>query len=356
MEKPDQVCKGFNFPANSHRDSTVSLRIQNHDWLVQRSSISSNRNGYTRTNGEPLLLKFQRPESSENVLCHLIIFLSNDVYTCQRVDKRFFFPKGEKMIEVGFLECNYTYSSFSLFGVVSVSFPDSCKTDDKKSNVGSTSSSDVISSQLSKDFAHLLDSDVSSDYVLRCAGEEFHVHKCILAARSSVFAAMFRFYAEAEETMTQVETMSDVTQKKAKDCTKETSTASNQAEDIVDMKPEILKKMLKYIYSGQIDELTSTEAGDLLYAADKYQLDLLKKICVNKLKSTLSASNVLDILVIGDLHDESLKAHAMNFICEYPSLSELKKMDQWKSLQTINPAMVIEVLTSVVGYLQDSKK
>ncbi|KAG8201251.1 hypothetical protein JTE90_019889 [Oedothorax gibbosus] len=207
---------------------------------------------------------------------------------------------------------------------------DSCKTD-KKSEVCGDSSKVVsakASSQLSEDFNNLMVSDVLTDIVLKCAGEELHVHKCILAARSPVFAAMFR---------------------------NDMNEAQSNSVDITDIDSEILRKVVRYIYSGQIYNFTDAMAEDLLYAADKYQLDLLKEICIENMKWTLSMDNVIDVLVIGELHDQNLKDYVMDWICKYPVFSELKKMDKWKMLEKSYPTLAIEVVTTVVEYLQNFK-
>ena len=47
---------------------------------------------------------------------------------------------------------------------------------------------------------------------------------------------------------------------------------------IEDLDIDTLQEMLKYIYAGTIDKL-STRSGRLLEAAEKYQLPELKRIC-----------------------------------------------------------------------------
>ena len=50
------------------------------------------------------------------------------------------------------------------------------------------------------------------------------------------------------------------------------------AKKIEDLDIDTLQEMLKYIYAGTIDKL-STRSGRLLEAAEKYQLPELKRIC-----------------------------------------------------------------------------
>lgn len=99
--------------------------------------------------------------------------------------------------------------------------------------------------------------------------------------------------------------------------------------------------------------MTEIVAGDVLYAADKYQLKELKLICIKKLKSSMTVNNVFHILVLGNLHDESLKSHAKEFICKYHKFSELAKTEEWIKLEQEHPELAVEVLKSVVIYAQN---
>ena len=95
---------------------------------------------------------------------------------------------------------------------------------------------------LSTDLNELLENGNFSDFTLIVGDQRFPVHKSMLAARSPVFAAMFGHH-EMEE--------------------------SKQGEaTIKDLEPEVLKEMLKYIYTGKVTQLESM-ADELLAAADK---------------------------------------------------------------------------------------
>lgn len=99
----------------------------------------------------------------------------------------------------------------------------------------------VPDSSLVEDFGDLLLSGQSADVILICGGEEFKAHKLILSTRSKVFAAMFN-HEMKEKNHSHVE--------------------------IVDMDKEVLREMLKFIYtdkSTNLDKMTNS----LLSAADK---------------------------------------------------------------------------------------
>ena len=48
--------------------------------------------------------------------------------------------------------------------------------------------------------------------------------------------------------------------------------------DIIDLDPDVLAEMLHFIYTGKTPKLDDL-AGDLLGAADRYQIDKLKAAC-----------------------------------------------------------------------------
>ncbi|KAG8200572.1 hypothetical protein JTE90_000644 [Oedothorax gibbosus] len=180
-------------------------------------------------------------------------------------------------------------------------------------------------SQLSENYGNLMDNDDLKDFVLKCAGEEIRVHKCILAARSPVFATMFK---------------SDMAE------------AQVNSVDIVDVEPGILRKLLKFTYSGQIDDFTNKEAGDLLYAANKYQLDILKEECIQNLKQNLSDKNVFDAIKFGDMFDQGLKDRAIDFVVKHGSFAQLRETEGWKSLHAANPTLAMEITTAIVDHMQ----
>ncbi|KAG8173656.1 hypothetical protein JTE90_010542 [Oedothorax gibbosus] len=79
------------------------------------------------------------------------------------------------------------------------------------------------------DLQHLYNSKIFSDLTLKVGDEEFKAHKNILCARSSVFNTMLNY--EMEEKLT--------------NCVK-----------ITDFDPPTVRKMLNYIYCGQVEDLT----------------------------------------------------------------------------------------------------
>lgn len=89
---------------------------------------------------------------------------------------------------------------------------------------------------------HMLESGKSSDFTLVIGDTNFAVHKLLLSTHSPVFAAMFEYDDTREMQKGRVE--------------------------ISDIEPEVMKAMLKNIYSGKIEVLHHC-AIELMVAADK---------------------------------------------------------------------------------------
>ncbi|GIY28616.1 speckle-type POZ protein-like B [Caerostris darwini] len=113
--------------------------------------------------------------------------------------------------------------------------------------------------ELSNNFKRLLNPEVSyfSDVSFICGSVTIPAHKSILSARSPIFADVFT--AQMKENI------------------------ENKVH-ITDMEVPILRAMLVHIYTGKTEDLSIESSGDLLVAADKYQLEDLKRVCCNFLK------------------------------------------------------------------------
>ena len=88
---------------------------------------------------------------------------------------------------------------------------------------------------------------------------------------------------------------------------------------IDDFKAEVISEMLNFIYTGSISsqDTISEIATELLAAADKYQLDLLKNICEEILCSILELTNCVEYLVFGDMYQTfKLRRRAMEVAVE----------------------------------------
>ncbi|XP_065306772.1 speckle-type POZ protein isoform X3 [Dermacentor albipictus] len=173
--------------------------------------------------------------------------------------------------------------------------------------------------RLSDDFGHLFESQKFSDVILSVNGREFYAHKAILAARSPVFAAMFEHEMEEKK--------------------------QNRVE-ITDMDHEVLREMLRFIYTGRAPNLDKM-ADDLLAAADKYALERLKVMCEEALCSNLSVETAAEVLILADMHSaDQLKAHAIDFI-NTRHATDVMETAGWKTMIHRQPHLIAEAFRAL---------
>ncbi|KAG5676305.1 hypothetical protein PVAND_006152 [Polypedilum vanderplanki] len=124
----------------------------------------------------------------------------------------------------------------------------------------------------------LFNSIENSDFTcISSDGKEFPVHSNILAAQSPVFDKMFN--ADMSETKTKTVKIDDID-------------------------GDTFLEFLRFIYTGQVENLKDI-ASSLIYAADKYEIIKLKKICTESLMKNLSIKNASETLILADRFNEN---------------------------------------------------
>ena len=160
-----------------------------------------------------------------------------------------------------------------------------------------------------------------SDFTLAVGEEKFQVHKLILSIRSPVFRRMM------ESPMLE---------------------NANSEVEISDFKPEVVKEMIHYMYTGQAPNLNKMVAP-LLDIADKYKLLRLKELCGEALARDLDVENAIATLILAELHNVSrLKVISMNFIEVH--ISAVAKTPHWSVLKTQESGLYIEFLESLARH------
>ncbi|KAK6942058.1 BTB/POZ domain, partial [Dillenia turbinata] len=193
----------------------------------------------------------------------------------------------------------------------------------------------VPESDIGVHFGMLLENEDGSDVVFDVAGEKFHAHKLVLAARSPVFEAEFLV-----------------------------GKGENDHEVIVtDMEP---KALLHFIYRDSLiedEELSAssssclssdseTLAEKLLAAADKYGLARLRLMCESLLCKDISVNSVAEILALADrYHAMDLKAVCLKFAAE--NLVAVMRSDGFEFLKENCPLLQSELLKTVAGCEED---
>lgn len=169
--------------------------------------------------------------------------------------------------------------------------------------------------QLIQDYQKLLRDNLYSDFIIKVGAREIKVHRAILAARSSVFAAMLAH---------------------------DTEEAKNNYMEIKDLEFDVVLEMLSFIYSGRCPRLSELGA-ELLIAADKYSLADLKLHCEKALMGALSIDNSCEFLILSDIHSASkLREKAVEFILAHSFT--ITNTQGWGMMLQEHPALVTEVV------------
>lgn len=138
-------------------------------------------------------------------------------------------------------------------------------------------------------FEKLLSSGRFSDVAITVDGKSFKVHKAFLA-QSSVFSAMFQHDLKEQNTGEIV---------------------------LTDFRAEVIREMLKFIYTGRTAKVAEW-ADELLAAADKYDLQDLKRQCEKELCSSLLKENAAHRFHLAEQHSaELLKEKALRFMYDH---------------------------------------
>lgn len=84
---------------------------------------------------------------------------------------------------------------------------------------------------------------------------------------------------------------------------------------IKDVKSEVLNELFQFIYTGKVDP-TDKLCGDLLEAAQKYNIQGLKELCEERMSNYLSKNNVMSYLTLAVTNNaQKLKSAAIEYIC-----------------------------------------
>lgn len=193
----------------------------------------------------------------------------------------------------------------------------------------------VPESDIGAHFGMLLDNMEGSDIIFNVAGEKFHAHKLVLAARSPAFRSEFFDKMVGDE----------------------------QEVSVADMEPKVFKAMLHFVYrdalpedesvaSGSCSPISETLTAKLLAAADKYDLGRLRRVCESRLCQDISVNSVSRALALADrYHATELKAVCLRFAAE--NLAAVMRSDGFEYLKENFPSLQSELLKTVAGCEED---
>ncbi|KAM0883856.1 hypothetical protein ACQ4PT_031376 [Festuca glaucescens] len=176
---------------------------------------------------------------------------------------------------------------------------------------------------LRRHLGELLETEKGADVVFEVGGETVAAHRCVLAARSSVFSA--ELFGPMKE-----------------------GNASGVVH-IEDIDAEVFKALLNFAYTGSLPEMQKEDEDvtyqHLLVAADRYNMERLKLICEGKLCEYIDVGTVATILALADQHHcEGLKKACFDFLGSPPNLKAVVTTDGFKHLSKSCPSLMIEIV------------
>lgn len=138
------------------------------------------------------------------------------------------------------------------------------------------------------------------DFTLIIQGQSFRAHKLVLAARSKVFAELFRSDKELKHFQ------------------------------VNDISPRIFKTLLDFIYNDQIPP-KDVSLIDVYAAAENFQIDALKVLASKELEHQINDKNVFEIFVMSsEFKNDDLKHEAFQKIQSMFPYEKIQKNDMKK--------------------------
>ncbi|KQK01195.1 hypothetical protein BRADI_3g54375v3 [Brachypodium distachyon] len=176
---------------------------------------------------------------------------------------------------------------------------------------------------LGRHLGNLLETEKGADVVFEVGGKSFAAHRCVLAARSSVFAA------ELFGPM------------------KEGNTALGVVR-IQDMEAEVFKALLHFAYTGSLLEMPKEDENmacqHLLVAADRYGMERLKLMCEQKLCELIDVGTVANVLALAEQHHcAGLKKACFGLLASPKNMKAVVATDGFKHLSRSCPSLMVEL-------------
>ena len=147
----------------------------------------------------------------------------------------------------------------------------------------------------------LLEDPDHSDAIILAGKKTFHVHKAILASRSSWFRAVFKDIMKDQRENETIALPDDY---------------------------DVVQELLRFIYTTKVKDIKKV-ADRLFAAAHLYQLDDLKRMCSDVMSANLNVGNVEAILDLANIYlDVDLEERALAFQTRHGRHLDSVEMEQ----------------------------
>lgn len=213
---------------------------------------------------------------------------------------------------------------------------------------------------LVKDMSRLLQTPELADVCFRVEGKPVYANRAILAIRSEYFRVMLcggmresqydgrQLQLQRSPSLNQMDT--EGTSPSHEDGThldEDHSHGNMGVIDLPDVSIPVFMKVLEYLYTDSIQDISLDLGIQLLIASELFMLDRLKSLCEDLIRRDIDVNNVLGILVASHRHNATcLKGMALDFVLRHlndptimTGLSELRQ----------EPDLLLEIIKRNAG-------
>lgn len=210
-----------------------------------------------------------------------------------------------------------------------------------------------------KDLTRLLQTPELADVCFRVDGHKIYANRAILAIRSEYFRVMLcGGMRESQPNARRLHRSLSASHMDTEGTGEDTDvdidgdhSHSNIGEiDLPDVSHAVFLKVLEYLYTDSIQEVSLDLGIQLLIASEQFMLDRLKSLCEDLIRRDIDVNNVLSILVASHRHNATcLKGMALDFVLRHlndptimTGLSELRQ----------EPDLLLEIIKRNAGTQQ----
>ena len=161
----------------------------------------------------------------------------------------------------------------------------------------------IPSSNYTNDMLKLINNAELSDVTFLVEGKEVYANRAILAGRSEYFHTLLFSGNMKESIQTHVEAVSGV------------PLHERLPIEIQDVSFDVFIKLLEYIYTDSLKNISLETGIQLLVTSEKFLLDRLKAMCEDAIRTHVTVDNISGILLTSHQHNATaLKEIALEFI------------------------------------------